>query len=588
MNEQDRTVIEFLTYVSINSLYEVVRTEVRANLYSLLSQYPYSSLLLVPKIIKYLEKNNNEKTRLTKDQLEGCLLLINGSSQQPSFLLKQDWTVMRELWPTLYKCKNFEKENSSQLLDSIYEKVNETYESFNNSVKLNSKVIINTLLFNPTLATEYGTDDGEADEYLRLKRYNANKEIDRANIASIMQSLISISSDRMIVLKNQRVSLFSLLYLLNPAEAYPELLTNECVNLFVDALVHENVNFRQIGVDALCIILKMMKHKKETKKLKIQEMISAETNNSVVSDKIVVNKPQPGYRPDNQWYMYDPLFLNDCFETSGPGADADLAKWNRTHFLDKNYWGYYCWPAEITVSLNNRRFFRKDESTMNKFKHVCKPIIKRFQSDPDFIWKFIRYATIEENRGHESFDKKKFHLFKGLFRNFGSVNIFNGFYENLYKLVGDRDPAMCECNQRLAAELIAGVVRGSKYWPLNDLKSLWKNLKPILDLAIKNITAETLFIWVQGFSTCFEDQDPRRMTFYLNYFQALFLKALSSLRNNTAESKASSFEHLNALQLMSALGEFEWRIPKFWSSLLVPLQENMGNTNKFLRELLPV
>lgn len=340
-------------------------------------------------------------------------------------------------------------------------------------------------------------------------------------------------------------------------------------------------------MDALCIILKMMKHKKETKKLNTQDMISAEAS-SDISDKIVTNKPQPGYRPDNQWHMYDPHFLSDCFETSGPAAEADTAKWDRTHFLDKNYWGFYCWPAEITVGLNNRQFFKKDEATTNKFKHVCKPIVKRFQSDPDFILKFIRYATIEENRGRESFDKKKFHLFKGLFRNFGSVGIFNGFYDHLYRLVGDRDPVTCECSQRLAAELIAGVVRGSKYWPLNDLKSLWKNLKSILDLVMKNITAETLFIWVQCFSTCFEDQDPRRMTFYLNYFQALFLNALNSLKTNSLESKASSFEHLNALQLMSALGEFEWRIPKFWSSLLIPIQENMGNNNKLLRELLPV
>ena len=234
--------------MSVNSLYEIVRNEARENLYSILSQYPYSSLTLMPRIIKYLVKNNNEKNKLTKDQLEGCLLLINGNSQQHSFLLKQNWDVVRELWPALYKCKNFEKENSSQLLDSIYEKVNETYESFDNNVKLSSKAYISALLFNPKLSSEYSTNNKEEDDARRLQKYNAIKESDRASISSVMHSLISISSDRTIVVKNQRVSLFSLIYLLNPSERHPELLSIDCVNLFLDALIHENINFRQVGI----------------------------------------------------------------------------------------------------------------------------------------------------------------------------------------------------------------------------------------------------------------------------------------------------------------------------------------------------
>lgn len=85
-----------------------------------------------------------------------------------------------------------------------------------------------------------------------------------------------------------------------------------------------------------------------------------------------------------------------------------------------------------------------------------------------------------------------------------------------------------------------------------------------------------------------EDQDPRRMTFYLNYFQEVFLSVLVDLKLNSIENpKKSSFESTNTLQLLSAFTQFEWRIPLFWAKLSTPLQENMSSTNKTVREIVP-
>jgi hypothetical protein len=86
-----------------------------------------------------------------------------------------------------------------------------------------------------------------------------------------------------------------------------------------------------------------------------------------------------------------------------------------------------------------------------------------------------------------------------------------------------------------------------------------------------------------------EDKDPRRCTFYLNYFKNLLVDIfsdLSKLKSDTSKQK-SSFKLTNCLQLIACMNQFEWRIPMFWSYLIEPLFESMDHSNKLVRELLP-
>jgi proteasome activator subunit 4 len=240
----------------------------------------------------------------------------------------------------------------------------------------------------------------------------------------------------------------------------------------------------------------MVKFKKETKKYDTIEVIKSETNNKINESQIEINRAKPGYRSDNNWHLYDPKFLSNILEKS----EQDNKKWENTKFLDKSYWGYYCWPSKIEINLNKRKTFTTDT---NEFSEAVKPIEMRFRNDPEFVKKFIKLATIEEAKGQERFDKKKFHLFKALFRNYGSVSIINNLYDHLTMLVTDKQIQTHECSHKLAAELISGLIRGSKYWPLDDLKQMWTKLKVILDLVIENISTENIKLWLICFSTSF-------------------------------------------------------------------------------------
>ncbi len=126
-----------------------------------------------------------------------------------------------------------------------------------------------------------------------------------------------------------------------------------------------------------------------------------------------------------------------------------------------------------------------------------KPIYEFF-SQEQLVDKLINFLTLEENKGKDKFDHYNFSLFKvnfavanrharayfffvnsflllarfftrlsfhfqGLFRNFDD-SFLPLFKRHLERLVADTKHDTHECSQRCAAEIIAGLVRGSKHW----------------------------------------------------------------------------------------------------------------------------
>jgi proteasome activator subunit 4 len=71
------------------------------------------------------------------------------------------------------------------------------------------------------------------------------------------------------------------------------------------------------------------------------------------------------------------------------------------------------------------------------------------------------------------------------------------FLPHLQRLVADKN----ESNQRCAAEIIAGLIKGSKHWPFEKIDALWKELCPIVRSALSNMTVETVGDWGICFAT---------------------------------------------------------------------------------------
>lgn len=257
----------------------------------------------------------------------------------------------------------------------------------------------------------------------------------------------------------------------------------------------------------------MVKYKKEIKEYDTVKAIREVSPSLGESAEMAVNTARPGYRADNSWYLYDPSYINVHSIN-----DSDCDTWEKSIFLDKSFWGYYCWPRTLKVNSNRRDVFsyvdidasstnlaHTPPSTLNEYAEAVKPIREKFQYDNDFIKKFIKLATVESatKGGPEKYDKKRFYLFKALFRNFGSLNIFNNVFDHMTILVSEKNEKIRESCHKLAAEILSGCIRGSKYWNLNVLKFLWSKMKPLLDLIMDHMYTETLSIWVDCFSNSF-------------------------------------------------------------------------------------
>jgi hypothetical protein len=234
----------------------------------------------------------------------------------------------------------------------------------------------------------------------------------------------------------------------------------------------------------MCIVLNLTKFPKPKRELPTRDVIKEHIGNE---SQIMVNTSCPGERVDNEWHTLD----NTKFKV--PETDEE---WSDIKFLDKTYYGYYCWPSTIKITQSKREFFNKNSIDSGD---ALFPIYENFTNE-SYIQKLFKMLTIEEEKGKEKFDLKIFHLFKGLFRNFGNILIPN-LIERIKTLIRDRSKETHECSHRLASELCAGLIRGSKYWPLSKLKVLWFDLKEIFDLMVENMSPETLAFWHNGLST---------------------------------------------------------------------------------------
>ena len=174
----------------------------------------------------------------------------------------------------------------------------------------------------------------------------------------------------------------------------------------------------------------------------------------------------------------------------------------------KTYWdkpysvkpemGFYCWTKE-KVKL------RVVDDTKNKIPEYFEQVILEFFSEDSNLKLFIELISIEHKKGEDFFSMDKAYFFCMLFETIG-MKLFQMFLPHLKKLVESEQ----ESEQRACAEIIYGVIRGSRFWSFKDSQCTSQELSSLIKTAFANISLETIGDWEAMLNGATNKIDPNR------------------------------------------------------------------------------
>ncbi|EDR15426.1 uncharacterized protein LACBIDRAFT_301740 [Laccaria bicolor S238N-H82] len=184
-------------------------------------------------------------------------------------------------------------------------------------------------------------------------------------------------------------------------------------------------------------------------------------------------------------------------------------------FFDKNPPGWLAWPNSICVDILPDAV----ASTFSPWESASADaieVVRELVTDPTY-WETVSTYYSEEN--HETtIVQDNVSCVKSIFQLLEDEP-FEAFKPVVEKLISDKD----QNKQRAAAELLAGVLGGSKHWPLNKQKKLWVWFTPNIPILLsQNIKSDTLMIWTSFLEYMFYHKDPRRIQPIVDFLMESF------------------------------------------------------------------
>ncbi|CAF3979958.1 unnamed protein product, partial [Rotaria sordida] len=532
LTEIDKQIVLKLFNLSINR-YSEVRQKAQFELFAILNHYHFSFQIIVDRIVELL----NKPGETDHHQIKGCLYILLGNNL---FFLptKYSWTMMEKLWPSIALMNYAKKPSTQKLINDINKKIIRTFitDSFIQDINEISKHAA-AALWHPLKRIE--TKIQNERNQVNIKSYN-----------NLMETLNLLLKRDTLTWKQQK-AIMSLLCLLLQKHIP---ISHSCIQTFVDFLIDDNMELRKCAEKGIAAFCRLQKPPRIYVEKSLEEILH---NMDKSSSSTIDNNKSHSIDCNNN--------LRITIDSYRPPETQ--IEWEQTCFLDKSFYGYYTWPQMIKYSINKRT--RYIQNTMPEDVTI---LYDRF-IDKSFIIRFIQLIIFDEDNGEINFDKTRFAIFKGLFRNFGFVFIDN-FIEQLYILIHEQIKEKQKGSHRVAAEIVAGMIRGSKYWTLEMLDELWKKLTPFLTEVFINLSIETRYYWFLCFKYSMENTDPRRMNRPIEFFRTL-------INNQTI---VNTLNETSRWSLISSLRSFQWRIPSIWCSINEQAKVLLDHPSKSVRD----
>ncbi|KAF8058272.1 hypothetical protein FPV67DRAFT_1786012 [Lyophyllum atratum] len=179
-------------------------------------------------------------------------------------------------------------------------------------------------------------------------------------------------------------------------------------------------------------------------------------------------------------------------------------------FLDQDPPGWVAWENSITLYIppnpTKSAFQPWDPSSKDTLETLRNSAV-----DPSY---WVKLASHYSEENHEtSITQDNVSLVKSIFQLLEDEP-FEALRPTMEKMIKNKD----QNKQRAAAELVAGVIGGSKHWPTSKQQNLWKWFTPFIKRIFgQNIKTDTLRIWTSFFEYIFYHKDPRRVQPLVDY-----------------------------------------------------------------------
>ncbi|XP_033974849.1 proteasome activator complex subunit 4B-like [Trematomus bernacchii] len=526
------------------STYSQVRSRAQHVLISAVGTFSFAYRDLIPRILQLLSPQH---TTGTQQQFKGALYCMLGMQSGNCPASARDWDCVGEVWPALVRCglwpsMTLGKSSIGGLLDEIIDRIHRQHDTIGIYYTVSEACveIANHIAqsANPTSCLEAPSLE-ELNE--GLQRQLIRNVVGARKYEKLVNDLLDCLEDSNLPWKFEHMA--TDLLSLQLREDHP--LPPDAVHYFTQGLTHDSISIRKMAVAALAGILKQLKRPRIKVALKPSDISGNEDPEGVCV----------GDREANRWLQYDSKNL--------PLSEE---QWDSQQYVEKTHWGYYSWPREMMIHAASEK--RKHDLPYEEMSEGEKIIFEYF-SDPEFIDQLIGFLSLEDRKGNDSFNPRRFCLFKGLFCNYGDV-FLPLLWPHLEQLASNPH----ESSQRCVCEITAGLIRGSKLWSFSKVDRLWQLLCPLIRTALNNITVETYTDWGTCIATACEGRDPRKLHWL---FEMLMESPLSG--------EGGSFRDASLLYvLQGGLAQQQWRVSELLHRLLTYLEPKLTQVYKNVRE----
>ncbi|CAB3398985.1 unnamed protein product [Caenorhabditis bovis] len=548
--KQHTDILKMLLRVATSS-YSQNRAKAQNILLGKLREHPYSYKYIVDDILYYLNPDN----QVTHEQLKGALhLLIDGKKQ--AVCLRMEFEQQSRIWPALVGVRHSEKPSIIFLLESAQNLIVDNYESYRMKYDWPEACVVAAKNLLTAAEESSPLSDPQilkqpSDELLEKYKNHSLERFEKCKVKyhRLIDKLYDLAIDPNLHWRpiDMAHSMLSMLV------RRDELLPNKVIKMYVRLLVHDSVKTRRIATAVVAACLKIMK----PKAVKREYVIPHKEPNTGPGAKFPIKS---GFREDNRIMMYE--------EDKLPKTDDE---WNDFQFCGKQHWGVYTWPEKLITYAPLREQTAIDRS-YEDFNETEKFIVDCFK-DPQFMERFRKFFSLEMKKDEDTFNAVNFSLFQGLFRVLND-SLCGVFHEQLISLFSSTK----ESDQRLASEITAGIINGSKLWKYEKQKRMWLWLSPILSKNFETIPEDSLRSWGVAIATICGCSEARMLKPMID----LLFKLIERPTDNAFAASSRMF------LVQSALCQFEWRGVELWNKLFGLLQTSLVHQYANLRERISV